>query len=114
MLFSCRNFSLSGRPFHGIDFGMDATIQIGKAGRVVIPKAIRENLGLREGTRLRLTVTGGKLEAVPEADEVKIEMKDGLPVIRRGGRLREGDIVEAIRADREARADRLVSHRANQ
>jgi AbrB family looped-hinge helix DNA binding protein len=92
---------------------MNATIQIGKSGRLVIPKAIRENLGLREGSRLQLTVAGGKLEAVPEADDVKIEMEDGLPVIRGGRKPRKGDLVKAIRADRETRMAR-IAHRENQ
>ncbi len=90
---------------------MSTTITIGKSGRLVVPKAIRDSLGLREGTRLRLEVLGGKLEAVPEADDLRIEMKDGLPVIRGGVERKKGDIVKAIKADREARTEQILSHR---
>ncbi|KAB2641552.1 MAG: AbrB/MazE/SpoVT family DNA-binding domain-containing protein [Verrucomicrobia bacterium] len=87
---------------------MSITITVGKAGRLVVPKAIRDNLGLREGSRLRLEVLGGKFEAVPETDGVRIVMKNGFPVIRGGPPLREGDITKSIKEDREARAESLV------
>lgn len=40
---------------------MSITITLGKAGRLVVPKTIRDSLGLREGTRLKLELHGGKL-----------------------------------------------------
>lgn len=82
---------------------MSITISLGKAGRLVIPKLIRETLNLREGTRLRLEVSGGKFEAVPEPDDVTIEVKDGFPVILGGPRRTKGQIVRALKADRDAR-----------
>ncbi|MFN5639041.1 MAG: AbrB/MazE/SpoVT family DNA-binding domain-containing protein, partial [Akkermansiaceae bacterium] len=33
---------------------MSITIQLGKSGRLVVPKAIRDNLGLHEGSLLKL------------------------------------------------------------
>ena len=87
---------------------MSITITIGKAGRLVVPKTIRDSLGLREGSRLKLEVRGGKIEAAPEVDAVRIEMKSGLPVILGGPPLEPGDIVRAIRADRDARDERVL------
>lgn len=89
---------------------MSITISLGKAGRLVVPKAIRDDLGLREGTRLRLSVSAGKFEAVPEADNVRI--KDGFPVIIGGPARKKGGIVNAIKADREIFTDRALSRRA--
>jgi len=61
---------------------MSATIVLDKAGRMVLPKSIREQLRLRAGAKLRAEVVGDKLELTEEAAEVKIERrKDGLPVI---------------------------------
>ncbi len=91
---------------------MDVTITLGKAGRLVVPKVIRESLGLREGTRLRLQVSAGKFEAVPEAGNVQIQMKDGFPVILGGAPREEGGTVRAIKADREALAGRTLARRA--
>ncbi len=90
---------------------MSITITLGKSGRLVVPKTIRDCLGLREGTRLRLEVLGGKLEAVPEADDVRIEIEDGLPAIHGGPERKTIDAVSAIKADREARAEQVQSHR---
>ena len=89
---------------------MSITITLGKAGRLVVPKAIRDNLGLREGTRLRLNVSAGRFEAVPESDNVRI--KDGFPVILGGPPREKGGIVKAIKADREAFTDRMSARRA--
>ena len=51
------------------------------------------------------------MEAVPEADVPRIERKDGLPVIRGGAERKKGEIVRAIKADREARTEQIISHR---
>lgn len=85
---------------------MVITITLGKAGRLVVPKAIRDSLGLHEGSRLKLEVQGGKLQVAPEPDPVSIETKDGFPVIQSGPPLKRGSIVQAIKADREARDQR--------
>lgn len=91
---------------------MSITITIGKAGRLVVPKAIRDSLGLREGSRLQLNVLGGKLEAVPEPDALSIVMQQGFPVIRGAPPLQADDIVKAIKADREARDGRISTRKA--
>lgn len=95
----------------GNHFAMSITITLGKAGRLVVPKPIRDSLGLREGTRLRLEASAGKFEAIPEADDVKIEVRDGFPVISGGQPRKKGDIVRAIKAGREEREDRVVARR---
>ncbi len=79
---------------------MSISITLGKAGRLVVPKSIRDSLGLREGSRLKLEVQGGTLQAMPEPDPVQITLKNGLPVIQGGTLLKRGDIVGAIKADR--------------
>lgn len=39
--------------------------RIGAKGRLTIPKAVREELGLEEGDRVMISVSGGRLEVVP-------------------------------------------------
>jgi AbrB family looped-hinge helix DNA binding protein len=87
---------------------MSITITLGKAGRFVVPKAIRDSLGLHEGSRLKLDVQGGKIHAAPEPDPVSIEMEDGFPVIQSSPPLKRGSIVQAIKADRDACDQRIV------
>ena len=89
---------------------MSITITLGKSGRLVVPKAIRDSLGLHEGSRLKLEVQGGKLHAAPEPDPVDIGMKGGFPVIQGGPPLKRGTVVQAIKADRDARDKRIVPH----
>ena len=103
-----RQLALHVGSMNGNKYGMSITITIGKAGRLVVPKTIRDSLGLREGSRLKLEVRGGKIQAVPEVDAVRIELKSGLPVILGGPHLEPGDIVRAIREDREERDARVL------
>jgi AbrB family looped-hinge helix DNA binding protein len=87
---------------------MSITITLGKAGRLVVPKAIRDSLGLHEGSRLKLEIQGGKLQAAPEPDPVDIDLKGEFPVIQSGPPLKRGNIVQAIKGEREARDERLT------
>lgn len=59
----------------GNDNGMSTTITLGKSGRIVVPKSVRDLLNLREGSRLRLEVFADKLEVTPEPDEVRMEKR---------------------------------------
>ncbi len=88
---------------------MKTTIVLGKAGRLVVPKFIRECMGLREGSRLRIEVSAGKIEATPEPDDVRIDLRSGFPLIKGGPARRKGDIVRAIKAGRASRDERLAS-----
>lgn len=82
---------------------MSITTTPGKAGRLVVPESIRDSLGLQEGSRLKLEIQGGTLQAASEPDPVRIEMKDGFPVIHTAHPMRRGTIVKAIKADRDTR-----------
>jgi AbrB family looped-hinge helix DNA binding protein len=76
-------------------------IAIDRAGRLVIPKAIRTRLHLREGTRLRVREEAGQrlvLERVAE-ESVPVEV-DGLLIIR-------GRLVGEIPDHREQREQRI-------
>ncbi|HUF78722.1 MAG TPA: AbrB/MazE/SpoVT family DNA-binding domain-containing protein [Thermoanaerobaculia bacterium] len=53
---------------------------IDSAGRLVIPKAIREAAGLRPDTPLELRVHDGRVEIEPAPLEVRIETRRGVAV----------------------------------
>ncbi len=91
---------------------MSVTLTLGKAGRLVVPKTIRDSLGLHEGSRLKLEVLGGKIQAAPEPDPVSIELKDGFPAIQFGPALKRGNIVQAIKADYDSRGGMWIIPRA--
>lgn len=52
---------------------MQATID--GAGRIVVPKALRDALGLIPGQALELTIADGRLEAEPLAAPMRLERK---------------------------------------
>lgn len=83
-------------------------ISMDASGRLVLPKALRDQLQLKAGSKLRAEVVGGRIELTPEDDDGDFEIveKNGLPVIRsRGGK--RFDALAAIKADREDRIRHL-------
>lgn len=60
-------------------------VTIDAAGRVVIPKQVRERLGLTAGSTLELDELGDHVELRPEDRDVRIDRADGRPVARAPG-----------------------------
>jgi AbrB family looped-hinge helix DNA binding protein len=61
---------------------MQATID--RVGRVVIPKQIRDALGLWPDTELEITIDGGAVRLEPVRQrERPVDESDGLPLLRR-------------------------------
>ena len=55
--------------------------RIGQAGRVVIPKSIRERAGLREGTPVEVTLTEDGVVIRPRTLQVRIETRGRIHVL---------------------------------
>jgi AbrB family looped-hinge helix DNA binding protein len=68
---------------------------IDKAGRLVIPKSLRDQLGLRSGD-VELTAEGASLRIVPVHDETLVEV-EGRLVVPRSGAAIDDDLVRALR-----------------
>jgi len=78
------------------------TLKLDKAGRLILPKPIRDRLGLTEGSGLELQETPEGLLLKPAERRPSMIKKQGLWV--HTGELPAGfDIVQAIRDDREER-----------
>lgn len=58
---------------------MLATIDAG--GRVVVPKEVRERLGLRAGAQVELTEVDGALEIAPVVTPMTVVERDGIVVL---------------------------------
>lgn len=54
---------------------------IDQAGRVVIPKAMRDSLGLSSGSKLEVVESEGQLIIRPAGLQVSVEQRRGRPVL---------------------------------
>ena len=82
----------------GILAGMRSAIQttIDSAGRLVLPKAVRDEAGIRPGMALRISVQEGRIEIEPAPREVRIVQKGPLRVAIPA---EEGPLLEEATAD---------------
>jgi AbrB family looped-hinge helix DNA binding protein len=53
---------------------------IDRAGRVVVPKALRQSVGLQPGSEIELRAVDGRIELEPAPLEVRLERKGRLVV----------------------------------
>lgn len=58
-----------------------AVVTIDRAGRIVVPKALRDRLHLEPGQSLRANVRDGRLELEPEPVDARLVEVDGVLVI---------------------------------
>ena len=79
---------------------------IDKFGRIIIPKRLRERLGISLGTTLNISENGNKIEIEPVQDTLPVINKDGILVFT--GKL-EDKKVDIIRNEREKRMHKLLT-----
>ena len=93
---------------------MSTTIEIDKAGRIVIPKKLRDALHLIPGTRLVIERSGDRLILVPSANEAQLIVENGTPLIFPANRsnppiLTNDMVTELIAQGRLERERRVLS-----
>ena len=84
---------------------------IDAAGRVVIPKAIREKAGITARTPLEVHYRDGRVEIEIPASDVKLVMVNGLPVLKGppgGGQITAEQVEEIRQAIRDERERRIL------
>jgi AbrB family looped-hinge helix DNA binding protein len=81
-------------------------VSIDKAGRIVVPKAIRERYGLHSGVDLELEETGRGIMLNPVESEPTLVRQDGILVYT--GKIAPGvDHTRLVEYDREDRMRKL-------
>ncbi len=87
-----------------INYHFPMSITIDRAGRIVVPKTLRERFGLHPGTELEIEAEANGLHLrVRDSAPVFIE-KEGLLVHHTVGPSLEIDVAAFIRREREGRA----------
>jgi AbrB family looped-hinge helix DNA binding protein len=86
---------------------MDVTID--KAGRVVIPKRVRDALGLQPGDALELQSAGEQITIRPVRQTMPLRREHGIWVYRSGKPLPPGVVEETLRALRRERELRFAA-----
>jgi len=52
-------------------------ITIDRAGRIVVPKAMRDELGLSGGQEVEIAVVDGRVEIEPVTSHIRLERREG-------------------------------------
>jgi AbrB family looped-hinge helix DNA binding protein len=89
---------------------MNATAEIDKAGRIVVPKKIREALHLVPGTRLTLRTDGESIIVQQESRPRGLHRKNGI-LVYDAGPLPPLDTTDLVDEDRQARMDAVWGNR---
>jgi bifunctional DNA-binding transcriptional regulator/antitoxin component of YhaV-PrlF toxin-antitoxin module len=96
--------------------GMTATVTIKKGGAFVVPRAMREKLKLREGSRLKVQCDDASLSCVPEEDVTDPPLQ--IKRMPNGRRVIMGwdgfDAAKAVTEAREAHIQRLLGESSGQ
>ena len=83
---------------------MNATITIDKAGRIVLPKPVRDKLQLQAGDSLEFEVSGQEVMLRPVRSKMRLRREDGMWVFTTDEPLPENlveDTMEAVRRERD-------------
>lgn len=83
---------------------METTLD--RFGRVVIPKEIRDILGLKPGELLKIEQSDNEVILKPLREESPIKVKDGVLVYTG---MATGNLIDAVRAHREERLRKASS-----
>jgi len=81
---------------------------IDKGGRIVVPKPIRDAMGLTPGGKVDIVFTDGRIEIESAPADLEIVMEDGFPVLHATEDLPAPDpdivrdTVERVRSERDA------------
>lgn len=73
---------------------------IDSAGRIVVPKALRDELGLTPGSTVDISRYGAGLQLVPGGRTARIVERDGVPVVTGETRLDDETLFGLIDAGR--------------
>jgi AbrB family looped-hinge helix DNA binding protein len=87
---------------------MLTTITLDKAGRVVLPKPVRDELQLAPGDSIELESSEERIVLRPARGNARMQKKQGIWVLHGGAPLSAGLVKETIRRVREQRERKIL------
>jgi AbrB family looped-hinge helix DNA binding protein len=87
---------------------MVSRLTLDKAGRIVLPKPVRDELQLRAGDTLELESSGEEITLRPARGNAQLHKKRGVWVFRAGEPLTTEMVETAVRDTREERHRQIV------
>lgn len=78
-----------------------------KFGRIVIPHAIREDMGLKPGDSLEVSWTGSEIRIKPAVDENPMVVREGILVYDAKA---ESGAEDSLEEDRRRRMRKILGH----
>lgn len=88
-----------------------SAVSIDKAGRIVIPKPLRDHFRLEPGDSLEVTSSGDEITLRPVRETIPIRKEDGVWVYRSGQPVIGVSIRDLIEQDRDERVRHVLSRR---
>ena len=82
---------------------MNSKVTLDRAGRIVLPKSLRDELQLSPGDTLDLTVQGEEVTLRPRRSSTPMQKKDGIWVFSTGKPMASDETAEALRQLRAQR-----------
>lgn len=90
---------------------MATTLRLDKAGRVVLPKPLRDQLQLSAGDSLELESSGDRIILRPARGNARLRKKHGVWVLHAGAPLPTNVVEETIRKVRAEREQKVLGNR---
>lgn len=91
---------------------MNATLTVDKAGRVVLPKPVRDKLQLHAGDSLEIESSNGEIVLRPVRGTAQMRLRDGIWVFRTGQPVSAASVNETISQGRDERSESAIHPRA--
>lgn len=91
---------------------MTSQVTLDKAGRIVLPKPLRDELRLEAGDTLELECSRDEITLRPTRGNAQLRKKHGIWVYRSGEPLSQAAVDKTVREVREERENQILGKRS--
>jgi AbrB family looped-hinge helix DNA binding protein len=91
---------------------MSSQVTLDKAGRIILPKPLRDELRLQVGDTLEVESSSDEITLRPTRGNAQLRKKHGIWVYRSGKPLSQADVDKTVREVREERENQILGKRS--